>query len=548
MILKKPYAFLVKHFKIIHALLLGSVIYLFFKTWNIVNFFSSYLNNQNIVRDLSEDYVNGIMTFLVVVILFLSGIIIYLLRYKKKPFFFYLYTVSVYVLVLISYFLATSIISGLEFTAQDLRVINIIRDIYWVLAVVQIPIIISCFMRAIGFDVKKFDFKKDLLDLGIESEDNEEYEVQVDIDKDEIKAQTKKRLVKLKYFYKENSFLIKVFLSAIIIVLALFIGKSFLSKEKIYKINETIDFSNYKFKVLDSYKTNVMSNGEKINTKNFYVITKVRYINKTNKSYSIDTSKIRLKYNDYESATPLTEVNDKLKEFGTNYYSQIIYEKETRDFVFIFEIPIEYYDTEEFSFRYLYDVTYTKNEANYNYKTIRITPKTFDDKVKNMDTKSLGEYLSFKGSLFGDSQIKINDIRFSDSFYYNIVSCNIGNCKKNTDVITASRNSKVDLTLMRVNYNIIFDTDTLGSNYNNVEFISKYGKIRYEVNGKEYEYKLSLVDKTPFQMYDYTYVEVTDRLLKADRIYLDFVIRDKSYTYIIKDKEEKVENKEEESA
>lgn len=547
MILKKPYAFLVKHFKIIHALLLGSAIYLFTKSWNIINFFSSYLKNQNIARDLSGDYVNGLMTFLAIVILFLAGIIIYLLRYKKKPFFFYLYITVVYVLVLISYFLAASFISGLEYNAQDLRIINIIRDVYWVLAIVQIPIIISCFLRAIGFDVKKFDFKRDLLDLGINTEDNEEYEVQVDIDKDAIKAQTKKGAIKLKYFYKENAFLINSFISVIAIIIVLLAGKAFLSRQRIYKIGDTIDFSSYKFKILDSYKTNTLSNGEKINTKNFYIITKVRYINKINSSYSIDTSKIRLKYNDYESVAPTTELNNKLKEFGTNYYSQIIYENETRDFVFIFEVPLEYYDNNNFEFRYLYNITRDKNETNYNYRTIKIAPKTFNNKVENMDTKSLGEYLSFEGSLFGNSQIKINDVRFGDSFYYNIISCNTGACKKNTDVINASRNSTVDLTLMRVNYDIMFDTDTLGSNYNNVEFISKYGKIRYEVNGKEYEYKLSLVDKTPFQMYNFSYLEVTDRLLKADKIYLDFVIRDKSYTYIIKDNTETIENEEEES-
>ena len=100
-----------------------------------------------------------------------------------------------------------------------------------------------------------------------------------------------------------------------------------------------------------------------------------------------------------------------------------------------------------------------------------------------------------------------------------------------------------DLTLMRLKYDIDFDEEVLGSKYDNDLFISKFGTIRFEVNGKEYNNRLELVDMTPYYTKDYSLIQVRDKLKKAEKIYLDFNIRDKVYTYVIKD-EPKEEEKE----
>lgn len=546
MILKRPYAFLIKHFKIIHAFILLCSLTLIYKTWNIVSFFSQYIKSgQSIVKDdLSSTYVTPMMYIFSVLILLLCGSIIYLLRHKKKPIFFYIYVFITYTGLLISYMFVSSFIYGMLFSPPSVRLVNIIRDIIRLLSVIQIPVVIICFVRAIGFDVKRFDFKKDLLDLGIEREDNEEYEFEFNLDSEEIKAKTKKKLRLFKYFYKENKFIftgIEIVLGIVIIV---FVVSFITSREKIYKENDLVDVGPYNVKVLESYKTNKDSSGEMINSKYFYVITKIRYENKTNIDYQANSTLMKLDYGGANAAFSTTDMNSKFTEFGVNYFSQILDGNETRDFVFVFEVPMEYYNS-SFKLKYLDNVNYNEGNLEYNYKKIDLTPKEIESKTTNVRTAHIGEELDFSGSLLGNTKLKINETKMQDNFNYNIVKCSNGNCSTRVSVVSASQTSQFALTLMRLDLNIKYDYETLGKEYSNPKFITKFGSIRFEINGKEYHNRLELTDATPFVTNQYVFIQVRDKLKDADKIYLDFTIRDKVYTYVLKDKEEEnEENKE----
>ena len=116
-----------------------------------------------------------------------------------------------------------------------------------------------------------------------------------------------------------------------------------------------------------------------------------------------------------------------------------------------------------------------------------------------------------------------------------MIKCSNSVCDTRRNTITATASENIDLTLMRIHYNIDYDYDTLGSRYTNDSFISKFGTIRFEINGKEYNNRVVLRDVTPFKTNDYSFIEVRDKLKRADKIYLDFTIRDKVYTYVIKD-------------
>lgn len=59
--------------------------------------------------------------------------------------------------------------------------------------------------------------------------------------------------------------------------------------------------------------------------------------------------------------------------------------------------------------------------------------------------------------------------------------------------------------------------------------------IRFVINGKEYDSKIRLNDVTPYDTNNYVFLEVREKIMKAEKIYLDFTIRDKVYTYIIKE-------------
>ena len=63
MILKKPYAFLIKHFKLIHLLLCIPLVYLLIRTGAIATFLNSYVsaNYYTSQTNLAGTYINYFM-------------------------------------------------------------------------------------------------------------------------------------------------------------------------------------------------------------------------------------------------------------------------------------------------------------------------------------------------------------------------------------------------------------------------------------------------------------------------------------------------------
>ena len=547
MILRRPYAFLVKHFKIIHTILLLGSVFLIYKTFNLVSFYGSYIRDNNVVqgvKNLSSKYVTYPMMLVTILIIIINGIIIYLLRYKGKPYKMYFGMITYHIVLLFLLFWMRSFIADLPYTNPGIRFISIIRDIFRFSIVVDALIIGVCFVRAIGFDVTKFDFKKDLLDLGVNEVDNEEYEFELKIDKDKIKSQIKRKFRYAKYFYRENKMFFNAIGLIIIGVFALSFIKYILSIEKVYKQNQSFEINNVSIKVLDSYKTRTNNFGNKLNSKYFYLIAKLEFTNHRGTDFTVGSNIIKVAYSDYELTNSTTTENSKFTEFGENYFSQVIKPNETRVFNFIFEIPIEYYH-ESFTLKYLYDLSYNKKkEMKYEYKNVSLSPKTFSEERKTVSTQTLGKELSFEGSILGNTKITIYDISLNDTFYYNINKCYNSKCEKTTRSVVAKTAEKFDLTLLKILYKIEYDYDALGKKYNNNEFISKFCNIRFEVNGKEYNNRLELEDATPYYSDDYSILQVRDKLKLADKIYLDFYLRDKVYTYVIKDDTVKDEKKE----
>ena len=88
MVLRKPYAFLIKYFKLINFILSALLIYLAYRTYNIINFFNEYILNNysgNYFKGFSEQYVSPFV-YLILIIIFIGTLAIYLLlKYKNKP-------------------------------------------------------------------------------------------------------------------------------------------------------------------------------------------------------------------------------------------------------------------------------------------------------------------------------------------------------------------------------------------------------------------------------------------------------------------------------
>ena len=86
MVLKKPYAFLIRHFKLIHLLICIPLVYLLIRTGAISNFLNAYVgaNYYTSETNLAGTYINYFMYLAILLILLLVLTIFFLMKQKKK--------------------------------------------------------------------------------------------------------------------------------------------------------------------------------------------------------------------------------------------------------------------------------------------------------------------------------------------------------------------------------------------------------------------------------------------------------------------------------
>ena len=93
---------------------------------------------------------------------------------------------------------------------SDITKIMAARDLLFIAYIPQFIIILLLIIRMLGIDLNKFGFQKDKEYLDIKEEDREEFEVNVEFDKDKIKRLFNKLIRSLKYLYYEHKFICQV--------------------------------------------------------------------------------------------------------------------------------------------------------------------------------------------------------------------------------------------------------------------------------------------------------------------------------------------------
>ena len=103
MILKKPYGFLIKRFRIIHIILTALTIFIAVSSRNILAFFRRFISNGysvTVIDNMASEYI-GWPIYITIILVVASLIAIYvLLRTKKKPNKIYLAAIIYYIILL----------------------------------------------------------------------------------------------------------------------------------------------------------------------------------------------------------------------------------------------------------------------------------------------------------------------------------------------------------------------------------------------------------------------------------------------------------------
>lgn len=375
MILRKPYAFLIKHFKLIHLFITILIINLINKTNDIVDFFKDYINDDVFEVNVSE-YVNIFTYISIFIIIGLALIIIILMRKKDKPLLFYILTFISYSVLFVGFIYISSVISELEFNLLDRKSIGFVRDITRILLIGQWLFLIPYIIRTLGFDIKKFDFKKDLQELEITEEDSEEFELVSPLDMNKVGKVTRKKVRELKYYYIENKLFIIISLVGIVLLSGFYIIKKidFESLKK-YDEKEIIKMDNfYTMTIDDSYITTKNDDGKVIAVNNnFFLIVKFTVNSNYNGQFALDTSKFIVKIKDKEFMASRNYYNY-FKNYGIGYKSQRFSLSDNKTYILVYNIP-DKYKKANITLEYNYKYDYSEEEAKMIKKVVKLKPE-----------------------------------------------------------------------------------------------------------------------------------------------------------------------------
>ena len=265
------------------------LIFLITKSVNVYSFFSSYaashlyINEANLA-DKNVTFAMYLVAFLAVAIF---GLIFYILSIKSKSNKIYLAGIVYYFILLVFFIYMHQVFYDLQEKALDVESVRAIRDVCLIITIPQVVFIFIVFGRTLGFNLKQFDFKRDLEELQIDTSDNEEVEVTLGTDTYKIARFFRKTLRLTKYFILENKLFVIGGASLIVIVLGVVIFKKF----DVYResINQNQDFhaASLWFNVKESYITNADINNMIISEGKHYVLVNVIISNKNEEDYNL---------------------------------------------------------------------------------------------------------------------------------------------------------------------------------------------------------------------------------------------------------------------
>ena len=530
MILRKPYAFLIKHFRMIHFIILGLMGFIFYKSIRMLTFINSRTKGKEYIdySQISNSYVNTFLIIAILLVIIICGILIYLLKYKKKPIVFYIMVISTYFASLVLFLITKSYIYNMRFTKLNVTTNGLVRDGFFILIALQVPFIIYTIIRTIGFDIRKFDFHSDVADMDVSSEDDEEFAFQIEVDRNDVETKARKRYRYLKYYYLENRTVLHIIIGIAGVITVGLIVNYFMSAERIYRQGEKFSIDKIDITVLDTYKTSKNVLGETLSEKNFYVVARVKIQNNYPYMTPFNEGLVQLNYTDVKSSKIYDTDKDLLLEFGLPYNKQALEPGETGLFTFIFKVPMDYFNN-EFKMKVNYAIDYKDGRYIDRYRTVTLDPKTDRNKLKEIATKNMGEELVFKGSYLGNTKLVIESCKIASSFPYKIFQCTDNKCTDNNYQFNSPTTNNAT-TLVRLKYKLTYDKTVLDSRYFVKDFITRFSRMSFEYHGKTHSPTI-LYSEEQLPSNDYLFLSTHDRIKDAENIVLDFNIRGNGYKY-----------------
>lgn len=532
MILKKPYAFLIKYFRIIHLALALPIIYLIIKTGRIVSFFKDYINSNyyTAISNIAGTYINYFMYFAVILILTISIFVYFLMRKKEKSTKFYFFVIIFYVILFIVIGITHSILSGMEIETMEATTARAYRDISYLFYLPQFFFAAFTIFRGVGFDLKKFNFELDIKELEITDIDSEEFELIIGIEDYKIKRNIRRFIRELKYYVKENRFIFTILCSITVIILGTILYLNIGVYNKTYKQKEALSHNSLNIRVTGSMLTNRDFGGRIFKDNKYYLVLQLKIENKGKESKTLDYNNFFITL-DNRRAYPVLDRASYFLDYGEALRQDTeLVPGNTNTYVLAYELSDKEIN-DKYNLRILESINYKVGEIAPEYKKVSLKPYKAID-IELIERLNLGKIATFEESNIGYSSIQIKNVSIKDSYSYNYNYCySENNCRELTENIAT--NSSLNKLIILEGNSIIDNTTLYYKSARTDRLIpNHFFSIQYE----DYSgiHIVPIENKTPSTYKNGYILQVSSEIDLATKADLLITIRNKRYSINLK--------------
>ena len=531
MILRRPYAFLIKHFKLFHLILTAITVYLLRRTISVLQFFSSYMSNTEILyyEDYSTKLFSRPMFVLPVVMIVVIGIVLAVLIRKKKPTIFYFICIGTSIATYVLFNISMDVVIDMETEVLSAQKVGLIRDFLTFTVFIQSYMVLINFVRGIGFDIKKFDLGKDLQELETSDEDNEEVEISVNVDTNKINRNYRRSRRFAFYNYMEHQLLYNILF--VIIGMSVVFGTAYyiIKSDETYSMYEAFSTESYRITIKNAYVTSVDYRGKEIEEGKRYVVLEAN-VNTLLEDKVLDPRNVQLVVGDHT----LYHVQKHKEEFfdlGNVYMGEKLNQK-IQTYLFIYELD-NYLENMDILFRFAENYDSAEDRLSKDYIDVELDIKDLD-KTKLL-TQKVGEKLIVDDTVFKNSEIIINTLDIKDKFKISYRKKLANNeYYDSIEYITPRIDENYDKGLLNIVGTLELSNLNTGiSKF--TTFVERFGSLYYLKDGEEHRFYFeSHVDSDKVVLEDKYYMEIKKEILDSSEAYFELRFRNKIYRYKIK--------------
>ena len=526
MVFRKPFAFIIKHFKAFHIVMLFTSLFILYNASNIRSLIASLIRTNAYMYAGAKNYTNSPITIVALIGLAAVGAVYWLFKVRKKDLRYYTVVVVYYIFAIVGHYYMFGALNTMADEEVSLDTLNMVRDISLILVLFSLPIVIMSFIRGFGFNIKQFNFSKDIKELQITDKDSEEFEILIGQNNYKYIRKGRKIFRELRYLVLENLFYITIVGCAILAIGGISIGGVIyknahqVSQSQVTTINNVYYVVNHTFITSRDMNGNELKKGYKyvvvnISMKNLSTMEK-KYVDQ--KLFSLQTG--RLVYN------PIKYFQKKFMDIGQ--YLEKGSEIPTDSFLtgnVVFEIPASMNVT-HFNFRVVSGIESTEEDFLVNYVKFAAAGIESDVERSTINLK-LGQRINTnitEGSLFN---IVVNDFKLSDNYDEKYIICKTPLlCDQRISLIKPTSTSSN--TMIVLSYTGVLDSEA--AYYKAIdtmeEFIDTFTHVDYTIGNKNYSTEGKVIQK---DVNGKLFIEVSRDITKANSITLVFDFRNEVY-------------------